>query len=90
MTVAAQLLAAYDPEDVRPGWIALVLLLVMALATFLLWRNMNKQLGRIDVPTEAEVRARAQQEADGSTEDATDPEQEEPTDGQSAAGPPER
>ncbi len=54
--ITATVLAAYEPEDVKPGWIALVLVLLLAVATFLLWRNMNKQLRKIDVPTRAEVR----------------------------------
>ncbi len=77
MTTAAVLLA-YEPEDVQPGWIALVLVLLLAVATFLLWRNMNKQLRKIDVPTRAEVREAEQaeqQRAAGSADvtDVTDP-----------------
>ncbi|MEJ7707755.1 MAG: hypothetical protein WKF82_11130 [Nocardioidaceae bacterium] len=41
---------AYDPDDVKPGWIALVLVLVLAVITYLLWRSMNTQLGRIRMP----------------------------------------
>ncbi|MBA3234208.1 MAG: hypothetical protein H0T17_09740 [Propionibacteriales bacterium] len=52
-------LFAYEPEDVKPGWVALVLVLLLAIATFLLWRNMNKQLRKIDVPTRAEIDAAA-------------------------------
>ncbi len=47
---------AYEPEDIKPGWVALVLVLALALATYLLWRSMNKQLDRIDVPTQQELR----------------------------------
>jgi len=54
MTVAAIYLA-YDPDDVKPGWIALIIVLLLALATFLLWRSMNTQLGRIKVPKKGEV-----------------------------------
>jgi hypothetical protein len=57
MTVA-QALAAYDPSDIRPGWIALGVVVALAIATFLLWRSMNTQLRRIDVPTKAELAER--------------------------------
>lgn len=43
-------LLAYDPDDVKPGWIALVLVLVLAVATYLLWRSLNTQLRRIQMP----------------------------------------
>ena len=36
-----------DPEDVRPGWIALGSFLLLALVTVLLWLSMRKQLGKI-------------------------------------------
>lgn len=41
---------AYDPEQVKPGWVAFFLVMLLILATFLLWRSMNTQLGRIKVP----------------------------------------
>jgi len=37
-----------DPNTVRPGWVALLIVLALAGATVLLWRNMNKQMRRID------------------------------------------
>ncbi len=52
----AGVLFAYEAEDVKPGWVALALVLALAVATYLLWRSMNKQLRRIDVPTEQEIR----------------------------------
>lgn len=52
---AALLLADYDPSDIKPGWVALGIVLALAIATFLLWRSMNTQLHRIDVPTKAEL-----------------------------------
>lgn len=48
--------AAYDPDNIGPGWIAFVVVLALVVATYLLWRSMNKQLRNIDVPTEAELR----------------------------------
>jgi hypothetical protein len=37
-----------DPNSVRPGWVALLIVLALGAATVLLWRNMGKQLKRID------------------------------------------
>jgi hypothetical protein len=66
-----QVLLAYDPNDVKPGWIALVLVLILALATFLLWRSMNTQLGRIKAPHRADVAKRAQP-PDATQDDVSD------------------
>jgi hypothetical protein len=49
MTVAAALLG-YDPSQVKPGWIAFFVVMALVVATFLLWRSMNTQLGKIKVP----------------------------------------
>jgi len=35
-------------DQVRPGWIALGLMVLMCVATFLLWMNMRKQIKKID------------------------------------------
>ena len=40
--------AEIDPNVVRPGWVALLIVLALGAATVLLWRNMGKQLKRID------------------------------------------
>jgi hypothetical protein len=56
---------AYDPNDVKPGWIALVIVALLALATFLLWRSMNTQLGRIKVPKKGEEPQRNDDAAPG-------------------------
>ncbi len=47
---------AYEPENIKPGWVALVVVLALAVATYFLWRSMNKQLDKIDVPTQQEIR----------------------------------
>ena len=39
---------AVDPSKVKPGWLALVIILLMGLATYLLWRSMNRQLRKVD------------------------------------------
>ncbi|GAA1129480.1 hypothetical protein GCM10009630_29230 [Kribbella jejuensis] len=41
--------AEIDPNVVKPGWVALLIVLALGVATFLLWRSMAKQLKRIDV-----------------------------------------
>ena len=46
---------AYDENNIKPGWIALVLVIALAIATFLLWRSMNTQLGRIKAPHRADL-----------------------------------
>lgn len=52
-------LAAVDPvpaeEDVKPGWVALVLVLVLCAVTVLLWLSMRKQLGRIRIDKEPQA-----------------------------------
>jgi hypothetical protein len=40
-----------DPNSVRPGWVALLIVLALGAATVLLWRNMGKQLKKIDFDT---------------------------------------
>ncbi|MGH3508467.1 MAG: hypothetical protein ACRDO2_14815 [Nocardioidaceae bacterium] len=61
---AALILADYDPNDIRPGWIALGVVVALAVATFLLWRSMNSQLRRIDVPTKKELAEQERGDAD--------------------------
>jgi hypothetical protein len=39
---------AVDPAKVKPGWLALVIILLMGLATYLLWRSMNRQLKKVN------------------------------------------
>ena len=40
--------AEIDPNSVRPGWVALLIVLALGAATVLLMRNMGKQLKKID------------------------------------------
>jgi protein-S-isoprenylcysteine O-methyltransferase Ste14 len=42
------------PEDVRPGWIALITVVSLCAASLFLWFSMRKQLRRIQVPREGE------------------------------------
>lgn len=48
MTFAAQVLLAYDSNDVKPGWIAFWIVMAMAAALAILMRSFAKQLKRID------------------------------------------
>jgi hypothetical protein len=48
MTTALRL--AYNPNDVKPGWGALLLVLALGVVVYLLWRSLNTQLGRIQMP----------------------------------------
>jgi hypothetical protein len=48
-------LADVNPNSVRPGWIALLIVLGLAVATFLLWRNMGKQMRKIDFEEEPDT-----------------------------------
>ncbi|GAA0622612.1 hypothetical protein HPO96_28200 [Kribbella sandramycini] len=49
MTATTYLVTAeIDPNVVKPGWVALLIVLGLGVATFLLWRNMGKQLKKID------------------------------------------
>jgi hypothetical protein len=48
--MTATVLLAYDPNNVKPGWIALVLVVALCVVTFLLWRSMNSQLRKIQMP----------------------------------------
>lgn len=74
IAVPGLVIAAYDPNDVKPGWVALMLVIVLGIATFLLWRSMNRQLGKISVPTREELRQQAA--ARGDTDPTTNAEPE--------------
>jgi hypothetical protein len=41
---------AYNPADVKPGWVAFWIVVALCVATFFLWRSMNTQLGKIRMP----------------------------------------
>jgi hypothetical protein len=62
-----------DPNSVKPGWVALLIVLVLGGATVLLWRNMGKQLKRIDFDPDAGARDRAPSDVPPATEDSATP-----------------
>jgi hypothetical protein len=62
-----------DPNSVKPGWVALLIVLVLGGATVLLWRNMGKQLKRIDFDPDAGARDRAPSDVPSATENSPAP-----------------
>jgi ABC-type nickel/cobalt efflux system permease component RcnA len=63
---------AVDPAKVKPGWLALVIVLLLCLATFLLWRSMNRQLRKVDFDDgSTEEAAREQPAHDGAARDGS-------------------
>ncbi|HET7172687.1 MAG TPA: hypothetical protein VFI30_00225 [Nocardioidaceae bacterium] len=50
MSSVVLILAEVSPSKVKPGWLALIIVLALCIASFLLWRNMNRQLKKIKVP----------------------------------------
>jgi cytoskeletal protein RodZ len=76
-----------DPNTVRPGWVALLIVLALVAATFLLWRNMGKQLKKIDFdPTDGQ-QSREDASADGPAPSAGRPTEDSSADRAGAAEP---
>jgi hypothetical protein len=48
MTAAADVLFAFDKNNVNPGALGFVVVALLGVATWLLIRSMQKQLGKID------------------------------------------
>jgi hypothetical protein len=76
-------MAEIDPNTVRPGWVALLIVLALGGATVLLWRNMGKQLKKIDFdpadgadappePADPSSAATPAEASDSATDTATD------------------
>ena len=57
----AEIDEAPAPEDIKPGWVALVIVLALCVVTTLLWLNMRKQLGKIDFQEKETPRRRREQ-----------------------------
>jgi hypothetical protein len=47
-----------DPNLVKPGWTPLLITIVLAAVMVLLFLSMRRQFGKINLPTEQEVRDR--------------------------------
>ena len=70
---------AYNPADVKPGWVAFWIVVALCVATFFLWRSMNTQLGRIKAPHRADLGPA--DSADENSSDASERPPAEPQDG---------
>jgi hypothetical protein len=62
-----------DPNSVKPGWGALLIVLALVAATVFLWRNMGKQLKRIDFDPDAGARDRAPSDVPPTTDSSAAP-----------------
>lgn len=77
-TTASHWLIAVAPSDVKAGWIALVVIAGLCLATFLLWRSMNHQLRKVRFDSSDEDETRESGDAptdshDGPTDSGDQP-----------------
>ncbi len=48
--MTADVVLAYNPANVKPGWVAFWIVVALCVATFFLWRSMNAQIGKIRMP----------------------------------------
>jgi hypothetical protein len=56
MTVSAAALLAVPEDKVTPGVLGFVIVLALGAALYLLIRSMNKQIARIEAPSEEELK----------------------------------
>jgi hypothetical protein len=63
MWVAA---AAPPDNEVQPGWLGFFVVLALGIVTYLLWRNMNTHLKRVNFEPPADREGDAGDTADGS------------------------
>lgn len=62
-----------DPNSVRPGWVALLIVLALGVAMVLLMRNMGKQLKKIDFDDPDAARDRAPSDVPANADSSPDP-----------------
>ena len=92
------MLLEVDPNLVRPGWTALLVIVILGIVLAFLGRSMLKQFGRIDVPADhpddpATGSVPASSDTESSTEDVrtpTVPEPRAPTGDGGRAAPPDQ
>ncbi|MGI8954163.1 MAG: hypothetical protein ACR2FL_06255 [Nocardioidaceae bacterium] len=53
----SSLLAAYNPEDVKPGWLGFSVVMALIVALAVLMRSFAKQLKRVDFDEDADPSA---------------------------------
>lgn len=73
----AELMAAPDPEDVKPGWLGLGVVVAMAVLLYFILRSFVKQLKKVDFDEDA---PRGREQADPHPRDNSDPRPRDPED----------
>ncbi len=63
MTMLIDVVFAYDKNKVNPGLLGFVVVALLAVATWLLIRSMQRQLGKVDFDEEVDTRAGAEPDA---------------------------
>lgn len=77
LATASDVLAAYNPEDVKPGWLGLSVVLALGLALVVLLRSFSKQLKRVNfdenAPAGGTGSSTADDRVDRGSDGTTDP-----------------
>ena len=68
----AEIDEAPAPSEIKPGWVALVIVLTLCVATTLLWLNMRKQLKKIDFQEKEIPRSRGAHREVGQADRSSD------------------
>ncbi|MGH3366598.1 MAG: hypothetical protein ACRDOY_05295 [Nocardioidaceae bacterium] len=69
---------AVNPEKVKPGWLGLTVVLILCVATYLLWRSMNRQLNKVRFDEAADEDAIDTNDGEASPQSAGSPDDEGP------------
>lgn len=67
------ILLEVDPNLVQPGWTALIVMILLALAMVVLFFSMRKQVRRITVPPTEPEEPEESEESEESTANSTEP-----------------